>query len=134
MGERAALQLAEVAERGRAARSQANDSPPRRLRTLQTAATAKVKGATAISSVAATRAFLQLLGGQGAFPLAAAAAEAAEARARKRKRDEEESDLRMGLDQWRHTGSVTGAPPADSESEEASRLPGPVTHLVIAQG
>ena len=64
--------------------------------------------------------------------MAAAAAEAAEARARKRKRDEEESALRLGLDQWRHTGSVTGAPPADSESEEASESPGPVTHLVLS--
>jgi len=131
VGERAALQPAEVAERGRAARSQANHSPPRRLRTPQTAATAKVKGATAISSGAATRAFLRL-GGRGAFPLAAAAAVVAEARARKRKRDEEESALRLVLDQWRHTGSVTGAPPADSESEEASESPGPATHLVLS--
>jgi len=132
VGERAALQPEEVAERGRAARSQANDSPPRRLRTLQTAVTAKVKGATAISSGAATSAFLRL-GGRGPFPLAAAAAETAEARARNRKRYEEESALRLlGLDQWRHTGSVTGAPPADSELEEASESPGPVTHLVLS--
>jgi len=133
VGERAALQPAEVAERGRAARSQANDSPPRRLRTRQTAATAKVKGATAISSGAATRDFLRL-GWRGAFPLAAAVAEAeaAEARARKRKRDEEESAIRPGLDQWRHTGLVTGAPPADSESEEASESPGLVTHFVLS--
>jgi len=131
VGERAAPQLAEVAERGRAARSQATHSPPRRLRPLQTAATAKVKGDTAISSGAATRAFLRL-GGWGAFPLAAAAAVAAEARARKRKRDEEESALRLGLDQWRHTGSVTKAPPADWEPEEASESPGPATHLVVS--
>ena len=64
--------------------------------------------------------------------MAAAAAVAAEARAQKRKRDEEESALRLGLDQWRHTGSVTGAPPADSESEEGSESPGPATHLVLS--
>ena len=68
------------------------------------------------------------------FPLAAAAAVAAEARARKRRRDKEESALRLGLDQWRHTGSVTGAPLADSESEEASESPGPATHLSYCTG
>jgi len=73
------------------------------------------------------------IGRAGRRSLAGAAAEAVEARARKRKRDMEESALsRLGLDQWRHTGSVTGVPPANSESEEASESPGPVTHLVLS--
>ena len=42
------------------------------------------------------------------------------------------SALRLGLDQWRHTGLVTGVPPANSESEEVSESPGPVTHLVLS--
>jgi len=57
------------------------------------------------------------MAGWGVVPLVAATAAAAvEARVQKRKGDEEVSAFRLELDQWRHTGSVTGAPPADSRS------------------
>jgi len=67
-------------------------------------------------------------------PLAATVAAAAGVRVRKRRRAEEVSALREGMQQWRHTGSVAGAPPAESESDEGCE-PGRRTYLVsIAKG
>jgi len=65
-------------------------------------------------------------------PLAATVAAAAGVRARKRMRAEEVSAIREGMEQWRHTGSVAGAPPKNSESNEGCK-PERGTYLVIPQ-
>ena len=85
----------------------------------------------ATSPGAAIRAFL-CLGGWGAVPLAATVAAAAGVRARKPMRVEEVNALREGKEQWRHTGSVAGAPPANSELDEGCE-PERGTYLVIPQ-
>jgi len=85
------------------------------------------------SPSAAIRAFPFLrLDGWGAVPLAATVAAAAGVRARKPMRVEEVNALREGKEQWRHTGSVAGAPPANSELDEGCE-PERGTYLVIPQ-
>jgi hypothetical protein len=45
---------------------------------------------------------------------------AEEGRAKKRKRAKEVSALSLGIEQWRQTRSVAGAPPGESESDDAN--------------
>jgi len=128
-GERAILRPSRGRARTNTLRRQADASSPQSATTPQR--TSAVKDAVATSPGAAIRAFLRL-GGWGAVPLAATVAAAAGVRARKRMRAEEVNALRGGMEQWRHTGSVAGAPPANSESDEGCE-PERGTYLVIPQ-
>jgi len=130
-GERAPLRPSRGRARTNTLRRQADASSPQSATMPQTQRTSAAKDAVATSSGFGDPRFPEF-GRMGCGAASGTVAASAGVRARKRMRAEEVSALREGMEQWRHTGLVAEAPPANSESDEGCE-PERGIYLVIPQ-